>query len=114
MTEEIEKMIEKIDFTDKEVIEKISEKVGPEFLNMILFYWRDGNTTENKKEEIFKQNLSLSSSEVFDIVKNMNYIDKDDFQESYLEDLEKEEGILTFQPSSLAEKMEFEKWRDKN
>ena len=81
---------------------------------MILFYWRDGNTTENKKEEIFKQNLSLSSSEVFDIVKNMNYIDKDDFQESYLEDLEKEEGILTFQPSSLAEKMEFEKWRDKN
>ena len=66
------------------------------------------------REEIFKQNLSLSSSEVFDIVKNMNYIDKDDFQESYLEDLEKEEGILTFQPSSLAEKMEFEKWRDKN
>lgn len=111
MTEEIEQLLEKIDFTDKEVIEKISEKIGPEFLNLILFYWRDGNISANKKEQEFKQTISLTSSEVYEIVKNMDWRDADDFQEFYLEDLEKE-GILTFQPSSLAEKMEFEKWRD--
>lgn len=111
MTEEIEQLLEKIDFTDKELIEKISEKIGPEFLNLILFYWGDGNSSANKKEESFKQTISLTSSEVYEIVKNMDWRDKDDFQESYLEDLEKE-GILTFQPSSLVEKMEFEKWRD--
>lgn len=123
--EEIKKIVTKVDRVFKfldlgnpEVLKTISERVSSIHLKSILDCWLNGNLLEDKKGKDFLEAISenFTSFDLFKCFEKSTQCDKEDFQESFVDYLEKE-GFQTFKANSLEKVIAFEifkeEWKNK-
>lgn len=118
--EEIKKIVTKVDRVFKfldlenpEVLKAISERVSSIHLKSILDCWLNGNLSEDKKCKDFLEAISenFTSFDLFKCFEKSTQCYKEDFQESFVDYLEKE-GFQTFKADSLEKVIAFEKFTE--
>ena len=115
---QLDRVFKFLDLEDEDIIQAISEKISSDYLKKILDSWLEGNMKEEKKGKDFLEAIAknFTSYDLFTYFEKSSWHDREDFQESFVEYLEKN-GTLTFKADSLEKVIAFEKfteeWKNK-